>query len=291
MATGYGVTAIFMWGLLALLGTLTDRVPPFQLLAICFGISALLMLLRRAWIRQPLWQPPCLTVRAWLIGVAGLFGFHFCYFMALRLAPAIEVSLIAYLWPLLLSLMVARPGNRISALFGGLLGFVGVSVMMLAGGSLSLHSQALPGYLFALACAGIWSTYSWYLSKSPGHVDDIGWLSLAVALLSWIAHLILETGSWQLNLSAWLGLLLLGLGPVGGAFYLWDNGLKYGNRQLLASLSFGVPLISSVALAVAGRNPWSGEIVLALVLVMLGAGMTRRPIRQSPINNQPVTED
>ena len=35
-------------------------------------------------------------------GTVGLFGYHFFYFSALRLAPAAEAGLIAYLWPLLI---------------------------------------------------------------------------------------------------------------------------------------------------------------------------------------------
>src|SRR5439155_282145 len=37
-----------------------------------------------------------------LLGVYGLFAYHFCLFLALRLAPPIEANLINYLWPLLI---------------------------------------------------------------------------------------------------------------------------------------------------------------------------------------------
>ena len=72
----------------------------------------------------------------------------------------------------------------------------------------------------------------------------------------------------------WLGILLLGLGPVGGAFYLWDFGLKKGNKQLLASLSFFTPLLSSVLLSLAGLHDWSINIIIAVVLIMLGAAVS-----------------
>ena len=73
-----------------------------------------------------------------------------------------------------------------------------------------------------------------------------------------------------------IGVLLLGLGPVGGAFYLWDMSLKNGNRQLLASISFCTPLISAVILALAGLNDWSIYIVIALSLILLGAFVSNR---------------
>ena len=145
-------------------------------------------------------------------------------------------------------------------MLGGVVGFIGVVVLMSGKGELTLSGESTLGYLLAILCALIWSNYSAYLARSPGKVDDIGWISLAVAGLSLLAHLILESNfsldasQWQFSMSEWLGAILLGLGPVGGAFYLWDIGLKQGNKTLLASLSFFAPLISSVALVLAGQD-------------------------------------
>ena len=278
MATFFGVIAIFLWGLLALLGSLTKQIPAFQLLFLCFSLSALIMFLSRLIRRKQVFQLPALNKIQWLAGIAGLFGYHFCYFMALKLAPAIEVSLIAYLWPLLLSVMVANPGNRIRATIGGGVGFIGVVILISGGKSLSEsldhgvgNDTVILGYLLSLVCAAIWSSYSWFLSLTPSKVEDIGWLSLVVAAFSLIAHFGLEDSYWELSIYSLTGVLLLGLGPVGGAFYLWDMSLKNGNRQLLASISFCTPLISAVILALAGLNDWSIYIVIALSLVLLGA--------------------
>ncbi len=100
-ATVIGFTAILMWALLALMTAASGTMPPFQLSAICFFIGALpgLVVLalkpeRLALLKQP--------AKVWVTGIAGLFGYHFLYFTALRNAPAVEAGLIAYLWPLLI---------------------------------------------------------------------------------------------------------------------------------------------------------------------------------------------
>ena len=281
MATLYGVIAVILWGLLALLGTMTTKIPAFQLLSLCFSLSAFIMLAKRFITGQRLFSKPQLTTPQWLIGIAGLFGFHFSYFMALKYAPAIEVSLIVYLWPLLLAVFVANRQTLARALCGGCLGFVGITFIILGEASLSISQAHLSGYLLAIVCALIWSSYSWYLSKSTNHVDDIGWLSAAVAVLSLVAHLKLEIGYWDFNVNEWLGIILLGLGPVGGSFYLWDIGLKHGNKQLLASLSFSAPLISSIALSLAGINNWSFNIILALCFILAGALVANMKSKQS----------
>ncbi|SFC91566.1 EamA family transporter [Pseudoalteromonas denitrificans] len=271
MNTFYGINAIFMWGALALLGTLTISIPPLQLLSLCFFISWTLMFIKRALTKEPLLIKPCLTFKQWFIGIAALFSFHFCYFMALKIAPAIEVSLISYLWPMLLAILVSPNKMKFQSLIGGFIGFIGVGVIIMGNTKLSLKQEYMPGYILALSCAIIWTGYSWYLSKSKNKVDDIGWLSLGVALLSFIAHLILETSLWQFNAKLLLGIILLGLGPVGGAFYLWDLSLKKGNKSLLASLSFMAPLISSLLLSLFGISQWSINIVIALIFIITGA--------------------
>jgi drug/metabolite transporter (DMT)-like permease len=271
MATIYGLLAILMWGGLALLGSATTAIPAFQLLALCFFISTLIVIIKRIVTRQPILRKPTLRLSQWFFGIGGLFGFHFCFFMALKYAPAIEVSLIVYLWPMLLAIFVATRATLINALVGSIIGFIGISFILIGDASVSLNQQYLPGYVLAIICAIIWSSYSWYLSKSDNEVEDIGWLSLAVAMLSLFAHFQLEQSSWQFSLEQWFGIILLGLGPVGGAFYLWDIGLKQGNKNLLASLSFCAPLISAVALSVAGLNAWSNNILIALALIVIGA--------------------
>jgi len=271
MATLYGIFALFLWAGLALLGFLTEDIPAFLLLFFCFFVSFLLSLIWRKVKGTPVFELPKLSAKQWLFGLIGLFGFHFCYFMALKKANVIEVSLIVYFWPLLLATFVASNTNRTQAFLGGILGFLGLSVVILGNSQLALSLESLMGYLLALACALIWSLYSLFLSKTKSKVEDIGWLSLVVALFSLASHFLFESFSWSIDGLQLLGILLLGLGPVGGAFYLWDFGLKYGDKQLLASLSFFTPLLSSVFLSLAGLHDWSLNIIIAVTLIMLGA--------------------
>ncbi|NQZ52131.1 MAG: EamA family transporter [Moritella sp.] len=271
MATLYGLMAIGLWGTLALLGTVTANIPAFQLLSLCFTLSAIIVIIKRIAVKKPVFTKPTLTLKQWLFGIIGLFGFHFCYFMALKFAPVIEVSLIVYLWPLLLATLVANKQSRFRALIGGCLGFIGIAFIIVGNSELTLNNDYRIGYLLAVICAIIWGSYSWFLSTSNNDVEDIAWLSAAVALLALIAHWQFETSNWSFSVAEWGGILLLGLGPVGGAFYLWDIALKKGNQQLLASLSFSTPLISSVILAIAGFNAWSTNIIIALALILSGA--------------------
>jgi len=274
-ATAIGFISIVLWGMLALLTSLTNgRIPPFQMLAMTFAIAFLLML--GNWWRQGksgleyLKQP----LLAWLLGVGGLFGYHFFYFLAMAHAPVVEVSLIAYLWPLLIVLLSALlPGEHLSKyhLIGAVLALAGCWVLI-GGGTGGFSSQYLMGYLAALACAILWAVYS-VASRLVKQVptDAVGWFCGITALLGLICHLLLETTVWPANWKEWLGVIGLGLGPVGLAFFTWDYGVKHGNLQLLGVLSYAAPLISVLLLILAGKAEPSLGVLFACLAIVGGA--------------------
>jgi len=273
MATLMGMTALLLWSSLALLAAQTSQLFPFLQLAICFFIGFVLSLIWQ-YKRYGTWfSKPKLRRSQWLVGIYGLFGYHFCYFFALRFAPVLEVSLINYLWPLLLSLFIARSGNRLFALMGGLIAFSGIFIL-LSNEQTTFTKQYVLGYLLAFSAAIIWASYSALLTKQKSDLKNIGWLSLAVSLLSFICHLIFEPISLAINLTQWLYLLLIGVGPLGGAFYLWEYGLAKGNHRLLASISFLTPVMSSVLLALFAKAQWSLDMLIALLMILLGGIVT-----------------
>ncbi|CAM3769213.1 MULTISPECIES: DMT family transporter [Pseudoalteromonas] len=287
MSTSLGILAIILWGALALLGNLTKSIPAFQLLFMCFFISFLLLFIKRVLSKQALFTAPTLSLTQTVIGITGLFGFHFCYFMALKYAPLIEVSLIVYLWPLLLGVFVAKAANKLNAILGGLLGFIGIAFLISDGSGFSISTQYWLGYFFAASCALLWSSYSFMMSGFENHVDDIGWLSLYVAALAFLAHIYFETTVISFTVNELLGIVLLGLGPVGGAFYLWDSALKRGNKTLLASLSFLTPLLSTIILVLAKQISFSWSVVFALAFVLVGAAISNvKPASNK--NSEPI---
>lgn len=274
-ATLIGFTAIVLWGALALFTSLTGgQIPPFQLMAMTFIIAFSLMFVR--WLKQGhmglrfIRQP----VKVWVLMVGAYFGYHFCYFLALSLAPVVEASLIAYLWPLLIVLFAAMlPGERLLAkhLAGAVLALFGCYLIVGQGGA-DFQWQYLNGYLLALVCAFTWSGFS-VASRFVKHVptDAVGWFCLATAVLALIAHLQMEETVWQLTSVQWAGVIGLGLGPVGIAFFTWDYGVKHGNLPLLGVLAYAAPLISVVLLILFGQAIASWNIAIACVLIVGGS--------------------
>jgi drug/metabolite transporter (DMT)-like permease len=215
----------------------------------------------------------------WLLGIGGLFGYHFLYFSALRLAPAAEAGLIAYLWPLLIVLFSGLlPGERLfpQHILGAVLSLAGAGLILMGNGD-GFQGQYLLGYGLAGLCALTWSGYS-VLSRRNGAVPTriVTFFCLGSAGLSMLAHLTFEVTAWPEGAGGWGAVLLLGLGPVGLAFFLWDVGMKKGNIQLLGVASYAAPLLSTVVLIVAGIAEPTRMLILAALLIAGGALIAAR---------------
>lgn len=280
-ATLVGGVAVLLWALLALFTTWAGGIPPFQLLALSFAVASLVGIV---FLRLRGISPASLLRQprgAWLLGVAGLFGYHFFYFVALGNAPAVDASLIAYLWPLLIVVFSALlPGERLRwfHLAGALMGLLGAALLVTRGGSLNFDVRYTGGYLAALACALAWSSYSVANRRFEAvPTATVAGFCAAVALLGLLAHLALEE-TVSPSPAQWLAILGLGLGPVGAAFFVWDYGTKHGNLQVLGALSYAAPLLSTLLLIAFGQARATWEVGAACLLIVGGALVASRDL-------------
>ena len=104
---------------------------------------------------------------------------------------------------------------------------------------------------------------------------------LATAILSALAHVALEETVWPVNVLGWLSVVGLGIGPVGIAFFVWDVGVKKGDIQLLGVASYAAPVLSTLALVVAGIAAPTWTLLLAAVLITGGAALAARASRRT----------
>jgi len=274
-----GLVAILLWAALASLTAIAGPIPPFQLAAMAFALGTISGLGYAAVTKQPLRALLSLPARALAIGVAGLLGYHVCYFYALQQAPPLQANLINYLWPLLIvlfsGLLPAHVGGRELRWWhvaGALLGFAGAALVLARGRNELAFSGAAGGYAAAAAAAVIWAAYSvasrlLHAVPSTAVIAACAATSLAAALI----HVFAESTTWPDGSSSWLAVLAMGAGPVGLAFYLWDAGMKRGDLRLLGVLSYATPLLSTGLLTVLGLGEPTPMIWIAALLVTAGA--------------------
>ncbi len=270
----FGVITILLYSSLAIFSILTTRIPAFELTALAFLTASFIGLILLKKQNVHIKQLFKIHLKVWIIGVTGLFGYHFFYFLAIKNAPAVEANLLNYLWPLLIVLFSSFLPNeklRWFHVLGSLLGLVGAFFLVSKGGSFSFESQYMWGYIFALIAALIWSSYS-VISRTLSHIPTYAVTGFCVVtvLLSSICHFIFETTVIP-NASELFGAFMLGLGPVGGAFYLWDYGVKNGDIKLLGSISYFTPLLSTLLLVSFGYADFTTAITLACIFIIIGS--------------------
>jgi drug/metabolite transporter (DMT)-like permease len=280
-ATLTGFLAVLLWSGLAALTVATAPVPPFLLNALTFAIGGAIGL---GWViaRGQAGRVLAIGWRVHLFGTAGLFGYHALYFTALRLAPAAEASLVCYLWPLFIVLAAAlSPGARPGpgTYTGAGLAFAGAALVLMGGAGVGegMGAGALPGLGLAFLAAIVWAGYSAGSRRfADAPVGAVAVFCLATAALSGVLHLMLEPTVWPADGAGWAAVVALGLGPVGLAFYFWDEGMKRGDMEFLGVASYAAPLLSTLVLIALGRAEASGALVGAAVLIALGAWLAAR---------------
>jgi len=288
-ATLAGCAALALWAFLAALARFTAPLPPLLVTSLAFAVAGLLgmgWLARQGRLRAALSQPPM----AWAHGVLGLAGFHALYFAALALAPAIEANLLNYSWPLLLVLLAAPlrglPLGR-QRLAGVALGALGTAVLL--GGGAAFPASAWPGFACAFAAACTWALYSVlagtrWLADVPS--EALAVFCLGAALLCGLAHLGFEPPALPSAGQA-CAILLLGLGPMGVAFFLWDIGMKRGDPRLLGTLAYATPLASTLILLAQGAGEPSWRVALAALCVASGGLLAARAGALAPCLDRP----
>jgi drug/metabolite transporter (DMT)-like permease len=261
------LAAILLWSSLTLLSAGVSHLPAFFSagVALCIGGLAGLAKVRE-------WRVPPATFG---LGLFGIFGYHALFFLALRHAPALEVNLLQYLWPLLIVVLapVFLRGHRLGAhhLLGAGLGLAG-AVLVLSGGHLQLDLTHLGGYLLALGAALVWSSYSLLLKRArPFPTGAVGGFCLGSGLLALALHALLRSAPLAVSPRDWLFLVLLGLGPMGLAFYTWDAAMKQGDPRVIGALAYLTPLLSTLMLVLFGGRHLTGLTTAAMGLIVAGA--------------------
>ncbi len=260
--------SILLWSTVAWLSLKLAHIPPFLLVGICLLIGALC---GATHLRD--WRAA--SPRLLMLGVYGLFGFHFFLFTALRLAPPIEANLINYLWPLLIVVLAPLflPGTVLTArhVIAALIGFGGAALLV-TGGAFRIESGHLVGYGCALASALIWSTYSLLTRRVPAFpTGTVGAFCAVSGVLALVCH-----GLWEpaaaITGADWLWMAAIGIGPLGLAFFTWDAAMKRGDPRAIGTLSYLTPLLSSLWLAWSGAGTL-GPLALAAMVAIIGGAV------------------
>jgi len=265
----YAILTISLWSLSAYFSAHLVRISPFLLVGISFSLAGLMGIRH---LRT--WKAPLIV---FMIGVGGVFGYQVLYFLAFQHAPAVEVNLINYLWPLFVVLLspVFLKGYRLRGhhILGAVAGLLGAGVIV-TGGALHFNLNSAPGYGYAAVAAVIWASYSLLIKRYQPLPDSLvsgfclsaGLLALGLFWLSKPPY----PQAWILTRQEWINVILIGIGPHGIAFVTWNLALKHGDPRVIGSFSYLIPLLSTLILVITGTGRLNAVSWVGMILIVAG---------------------
>jgi len=269
-ATIIGQASLVIWSLSACATMALNDIPAFEILSGIFIsgciASSIINSIKGNW-SFALKRPKYLI----FAGIFGIAGNNILYVLSFKHAPAIQVDLIVYLWPmmvLILSSLFLNEKTRINHILACVLAFSGVCILLTANNDTSMFSaQYLIGYVLAFACALLWSIYviiSRRYNKSTPELFAI--YSGVGAIFSLFMHFNFET---TIMPSLWQGVILVVMGVAAHslAYYGWDFAIKRGHFKLLSILPYGNPILSVLALIFFGFADLTIEVLVSTLMV------------------------
>ena len=208
--------------------------------------------------------------KAMLLGVWGIFIYHYVYYMALSRAPMAEGAILATTWSfwiVVFSSVILFKKLKLSIMITALMGMVGAGLVIASGKDLSFNADYMQGYLLALACGLIWSSFSVALSHVKIRKEPMTIFTIIAALLSALLYLFTMPHEVP-SLRSLLTAVYIGCIPLGLSFFLWNRAVTKGNMVIIGFLSYLTPPLSVLMVALVHGKTVSSQVLVGMGVII-----------------------
>ncbi len=213
------------------------------------------------------------NLKGTLLGVWGIFIYHYVYYIALSHAPLAEGAILATTWSfwiVVFSSVILFKRLKLSIMLTALVGMIGAGLVISSGKDLNFTSEYMLGYFLALSCGFIWSSFSVALShvKIPG--EPMTAFTIFAAILSALLYLLTMPHTAP-SLSSLFSAIYLGCIPLGLSFFLWNRAVTKGNMVIIGFLSYLTPPLSVLMVALIHGKTVSAQVLLGMVVIIVAS--------------------
>jgi drug/metabolite transporter (DMT)-like permease len=216
-------------------------------------------------------------LKASLMGVWGIFLYHYIYYLALGKAPLAEGAILATTWSfwiVVFSSLLLFKKLKLSIVVTALVGLLGAGLVISAGKELSFDLGYMKGYLLALLCGLIWSSFSVGLAHVKVKKEPMTAFTLYAALLSAVLFALSMPHAMP-SLAALGSAVYLGCVPLGLSFFLWNRAMTGGNVVVIGFLSYLTPPLAVLLVAVVHHQTVSGRVLLGMGVILAASLLGR----------------
>jgi len=278
----YALGAILCWASLpAATGSALDGLSTEALLLYSFGSGAVFLYLLDV-VRQRSWRLSWPDGETSLLGIWGIFIYHWVYYLALDRAPIAEAAILATTWSfwmVVFSSLQRFKKITFSIAATALICMVGAGLVISAGKTVAFEGRYLLGYGLALGCGLIWSSFSVGLALIKPKEEPMTAFMVMAALLSLVVYVM--TGPHPAPTpGALAAALYLGCVPLGLSFFLWNRALLRGNIAVIGYLSFLTPPLAVLLVALIRRETLAAQVVVGMALILVAAIVGKRVVEK-----------
>jgi drug/metabolite transporter (DMT)-like permease len=261
-----------------------EALGPLTFTSIRYVVATVTLFLIVRWRLGPVRPPTRTALSLVALGMLGFGGYQVLWSLGLTQITAGDSALIIAASPVLTVLLAGAVGmDRLSTpkVGGALIAFLGVAVVVTAGGELSLGAS-LVGDLLTLGAAVLWAVYTVIGTGMLRRVDPLqatAWAVLGGTLF------LLPSGAWEVATSpppevspaAIVGILYSGALAAGVANVLVFHAIRLVGPARVTVSQFLVPAGAVVLGAVFLAEPVGAAQVVGGAVIVLGVWLTRRP--------------
>ena len=218
-------------------------------------------------------------LKASLLGLWGIFGYHYIYYLALSHAPLAEGAILSTTWSfwiVFFSSIIIFKTLKPAIVITAAIGMAGAALVIAADKAMTFSLEYMQGYLLALLCGLIWSSFSVALRYIKVKREPMTTFTIYAAALSTLLYIFTMPHEMP-PLPALLSAIYLGCIPLGLSFYLWNRAVTGGNLVIIGFLSYLTPPLAVLLVALIHGQQIPTQVVWGMV-VIIGASIAGRMI-------------
>ncbi len=266
----YAIGAIVCWASLpAATGSGLAELTTEELMFFSFSSAAMYLYLQDVLLRRS-FAVHIPRLKTSLLGVWGIFFYHYIYYQALGRVPLAEGAILSTTWSfwiVVFSSLILYRKLKIAILLTAIIGMFGAALVISTGKDLSFNMEYLTGYLLALSCGIIWASFSVALGHVKMKREPMTIFTIYAALLSAVLYLLTLPHEMP-SLSAILSAIYLGCIPLGLSFFLWNRALTGGNMVIIGFLSYLTPPLAVLLVAIVHGETISDQILVGMAIII-----------------------
>lgn len=243
---------LLMWGSLAAISKLLlNNLDSYQVLFYMYGIGVV------AFFVITIFKVQVRSIFSWKLSEIALllscgiltFLYDFFYLKSLELIPAVEASMLNYLFPIFIVLLAVpihhEKLNRFKILSIAM-GFMGTILLMSKGDLANITFTNFWGDLFAILAAVSWGLFTNLIKKNQKDMLLSTFFITVVAFVLSVGTILTSSQFVIPTKIDFFGVLWLSISNIVLGFFLYFQALKYSPASLIASFTFFTPFVTLV---------------------------------------------